>query len=112
LLLQLSVTRQIGRSPFALRSLVIAVAGTLLAVWSWSEVPGVGHMIAILVALFAVLAFAFQAVKRLHDLDRPASDFFYLLIPVYQLYPLWQLLTQVGTPGSNKYGSETPKQSF
>jgi MFS transporter, ACS family, hexuronate transporter len=103
---------RLGRLPFALRSLVIAVAGTLLAVWTWNEVPGVGHMIAILVALFAVLAFAFQAVKRLHDLDRPASKFFYLLIPVYQLYPLWQLLTQVGTPGSNRYGAETPKQSF
>ena len=44
-------------------------------------------MIAVLVALFAVVAFAYQAVKRLHDLDRPASQFFLLLIPVLPALP-------------------------
>jgi MFS transporter, ACS family, hexuronate transporter len=102
---------RLGRMPFALRTLVIAVGGTLLALWSWREVPGVGHMIAILIALFAVLAFAYQAVKRLHDLDRPASQFFRLVIPIYQLYFLAQLLFLQGTPGSNRYGAEAPRQS-
>jgi MFS transporter, ACS family, hexuronate transporter len=103
---------RLGRLPFALRSLVILVGGGFLAQWSGEAVPGVGIMIAPLIGLFALVAFAYQAVKRLHDLDRPASQFFRLLIPVYQLFPLFELLTKPGTTGANRYGSETPDQSF
>jgi MFS transporter, ACS family, hexuronate transporter len=95
---------RLSRLAFALRSVVIGVGGTLLAVWSYGAVAGVGHMLAVLIALFGLVAFAYQAVKRLHDLDRPASDFFKLLIPVYQLYPLIQLLVRPGSPGANRYG--------
>jgi MFS transporter, ACS family, hexuronate transporter len=103
---------RLGRLAFALRSLVIVVGGIFLAIWSWGAVAGVGHMIAGLIALFALVAFAYQAVKRLHDLDRPASHFFLLLIPGYQLLPLVQLLITPGTPGSNRYGIGTPQRSF
>jgi MFS transporter, ACS family, hexuronate transporter len=102
---------RLGRLPFALRSFVIGVVGVPLAVMSWQQVAGVGHMIAVLVALFTVVAFSYQAVKRLHDLDRPASQFFQLLIPVYQLYALVQLLTLRGSPGTNQYGPEN-RQTF
>jgi ACS family hexuronate transporter-like MFS transporter len=95
---------RLGRLSFALRSLVIAVGGVFLANWSVESVPGVGVMIAVLIGLFALVAFAYQAVKRLHDLDRPAVEFFKLLIPGYQIYPLVQLLVQPGSPGVNRYG--------
>jgi ACS family hexuronate transporter-like MFS transporter len=103
---------RLGRLAFALRSLVIVVGGVGLAVWSWGAVAGVGYMIAGLIALFALVAFAYQAVKRLHDMDRPASHFFLLLIPGYQFLPLAQLLFVAGTPGSNRYGIGTPQRSF
>jgi MFS transporter, ACS family, hexuronate transporter len=103
---------RLGRAAFALRSLVIAVGGTLLATWSFQAVAGVGHMIAMLVGLFAVVAFAYQAVKRLHDLDRPAWHFFLLAIPVYDLYVLILLLFKPGTPGANRFGSGTPRSRF
>ena len=97
---------RLGRLPFAVRSLIFLGGGTSLAVWSAQTVAGVGVMIAVLIGLFALVAFAYQAVKRLHDLDRPASEFWRLLVPVYQLYPLYELLTQPGTRGSNPYGPE------
>jgi ACS family hexuronate transporter-like MFS transporter len=97
---------RLGRLSFALRSVVIAALGTALAIWSARAVPGVGHMIAILIGLFALVALAYQAVKRLHDLDRPASHVWTLLIPVYQLYALAKLLLERGAPGSNRYGPE------
>ncbi len=103
---------RLGRTAFGLRSLVIVGGGVLLATWSYNAVAGVGHMIAILIALFALVAFAYQAVKRLHDLDRPASQFFLLLIPVYQLFPLFRLLVTPGTPGSNRYGAATENKPF
>jgi ACS family hexuronate transporter-like MFS transporter len=95
---------RLGRLSFALRSLLIAVTGVFLASWSFHAVAGVGEMISVLIALFALLAFAYQAVKRLHDLDRPASEFVWLLIPGYQLYPLIQLLVLPGSKGPNRYG--------
>jgi uncharacterized membrane protein YhaH (DUF805 family) len=91
---------------------VIVVGGVFLAKWSAESVAGVGIMLAGLIGLFALVAFAYQAVKRLHDLDRPASGFFWLLVPGYQLIPLFELLTKPGSPGANRYGSETPDQSF
>ncbi len=89
-----------------MRTLIIAVLGISLSIWSAREVAGVGQMIAILIGLFAALAFAYQAVKRLHDLDRPASEFWKLLM----VYPLVGLLTKPSMRGSNQYGPE-PGQS-
>src|ERR1039457_202175 len=67
-----------------------------------------GTFLAVMVVVyFAMLVLiAFQAVKRLHDLDRPGSHYWLLLIPLYNLYIGLILLFQKGTTGPNKYGPD------
>lgn len=49
---------------------------------------------------------ALQIVKRLHDLDRPGTHYWFLLIPLYDLYLVLVLLFTRGTSGPNRYGSD------
>lgn len=64
-----------------------------------------GGIIIILYIGYLVLA-AFQVVKRFHDLDRPGSHYWLLLIPLYNLYLGVVLLFKRGTEGDNKYGPD------
>lgn len=45
-----------------------------------------------------------QIIKRLHDLGRPGTHLFMLLIPVYNVYLSLILLFISGDSGTNKYG--------
>lgn len=58
-----------------------------------------------LVAMAVMIVGALQSVKRLHDLDRPGAHYFFLWIPLYNIYLALVLLLQQGTAGANKYGS-------
>jgi uncharacterized membrane protein YhaH (DUF805 family) len=49
---------------------------------------------------------ALQIVKRLHDLDRPGTHYWLLLIPLYDLYLVLILLFKKGAGGPNRYGSD------
>ena len=49
---------------------------------------------------------AFEVVKRLHDLDRPGTHYWYLLIPFYNIYLGLLLLFKRGTSGCNQYGDD------
>ena len=49
---------------------------------------------------------AFAAVKRFHDLDRPGTHYWLLLIPFYNIYLGLVLLFEKGTVGDNKYGPD------
>lgn len=49
---------------------------------------------------------ALQIVKRLHDLDRPGTHYWLLLIPLYDLYLVLILLFKKGASGPNRYGSD------
>ena len=53
----------------------------------------------------AVLA-AFPIVKRLHDLNRPGTHYWLLLVPLYGLYLGLVLLFQTGTRGPNEFGPD------
>ena len=46
---------------------------------------------------------ALQAVKRFHDLDRPGTHFWLLLIPIYGIYIGLLLLFKKGTEGPNRF---------
>ena len=63
---------------------------------------GLGAIVGILGAVIG----AFPVVKRFHDLDRPGSHYWLLLIPIYNLYLGLVLLFKKGTLGSNKYGAD------
>ncbi len=50
---------------------------------------------------------ALQVVKRLHDLGRPGTHYWLLLVPLYDLYLVLILLFEKGARGLNRYGSES-----
>lgn len=49
---------------------------------------------------------AFPVVKRLHDLSRPGTHYWLLLIPLYGQYLGLVLLFQTGTRGPNEFGPD------
>ena len=58
------------------------------------------------VTLAATILAALQAVKRLHDLDRPGAHYWLLLVPVYNMYLTFLLFLRPGTEGSNDFGAD------
>jgi len=62
--------------------------------------------ISLCMTIFLAVLFAFQVVRRLHDLDRPGTDLFLLLVPFYNLYLMAVFLLKKGTPGPNRYGDD------
>ena len=73
-----------------------------------------GDPISILIIGLPILAYlvigAFQIVKRLHDMNRPGSHYWFLLIPIYGFFFAIVLQFCPGTKGANKYG-EDPLQA-
>ena len=53
-----------------------------------------------------VLAVAFQIIKRLQDLDRPAWHYWLIWVPFYNIYLAIVLFFVKGTQGPNKYGPD------
>jgi uncharacterized membrane protein YhaH (DUF805 family) len=58
------------------------------------------------IGLAGTVMMACEVVKRLHDLERPGTHFWYLLIPFYNLYLGLLLLFKRGTSGPNQYGDD------
>lgn len=52
-----------------------------------------------------------QAVKRLHDLDRPSLHLAFLLIPLWNVYEIFKLLFHRGTESRSEFGDNTPVHS-
>jgi uncharacterized membrane protein YhaH (DUF805 family) len=52
------------------------------------------------------VVYAFQTVKRLHDIDRPGTHYWLLLIPIYNIYLSILLHFKKGTEGPNAYGPD------
>ena len=69
---------------------------------SQGAAPGVGFLI----GLGGAVVIAFQVVRRLHDLDRPGTHYWLLLVPFYNIYLSLVLLFKQGTDGSNQYGAD------
>jgi uncharacterized membrane protein YhaH (DUF805 family) len=63
-------------------------------------------VIALVIGGLGELLIAIQAIKRLHDLNRPGTHFWLLLLPGYGLYLAVLLLAKQGTRGSNSYGED------
>lgn len=66
----------------------------------------VGGVIGLIVGIGSAVICAFQVVKRLHDLDRPGTHYWLLLIPLYNIYLGLLLLFKKGTEGANQYGPD------
>lgn len=59
-----------------------------------------------LIGLAGAVVIAFQGVRRLHDLDRPGTHYWLLLVPFYNIYLGLLLLFKKGTEGPNRYGED------
>jgi uncharacterized membrane protein YhaH (DUF805 family) len=59
-----------------------------------------------LLGLAGAVAMAFEAIKRLHNLDRPGTHYWFALIPFYGMYLGLLLLFKKGTRGPNQYGDD------
>jgi uncharacterized membrane protein YhaH (DUF805 family) len=91
--------------------LALVLAGAALGVSFGRSPSGDPGPFDLIVAIgFYVLA-AFQMVKRFHDLDRPGTHFWLLLIPFYGFYLALLLLFQRGTEGPNQFGPDPLAQA-
>lgn len=92
--------------------LAIQVIAWVTTVGIASSVAGSGNdiettqTITFLVGIGGTAFMAFPIVKRLHDIGRPSSHYWLLLVPIYSLYLGLVLLFQKGIEGANEYGSD------
>ena len=68
--------------------------------------PEAAQGISILISLLGMTFMVFPIVKRLHDIGRPGSHYWLLLVPIYSLDLGLALLFKKGMEGPNEYGSD------
>jgi uncharacterized membrane protein YhaH (DUF805 family) len=106
----LSLDGRINRVRYFVRVLIITlIADVGLGIGAFGGHNIVGLLSGLLggaIAIAGVVIAAFQAVKRLHDLDRPSMHYWLLLIPFYNLYLALVLLLKKGTEGTNRFGPD------
>jgi uncharacterized membrane protein YhaH (DUF805 family) len=69
--------------------------------------PVTAAALSLIFTIPGVVLIAFQAVKRFHDLNRPGTHYWLLLIPFYGIpYLALVLLFKKGTVGANAYGPD------
>ncbi|MFN7916990.1 MAG: DUF805 domain-containing protein [Vicinamibacterales bacterium] len=81
--------------------------GMILAAGGTGDISGAaGGFVGIVFGVAIQVVCAFQAVKRLHDIGRPGSHYWLLLIPFYNIYLGCLLLFKRGDFGANQYGAD------
>ena len=86
---------------------MIIALGVIMALSAGEGEPSLVSILAFFAALIVgTVGSIAQTVRRLHDLDRPGSHYFMLLIPLYNLYLSLVLTFQRGTVGTNRYGDD------
>ena len=103
-----SVKGRLGRSKYQNYYLFsLGVSALAMLVYEFRDGLGLGET-AFTVALiglgFGFLSMITAAIRRLHDLDRPAWHLVFTLIPVYNLYLFLSLLCLKGEEEVNPYG--------
>ncbi len=109
-----SVHGRLNRAKYFWRTLVIGVSANITAFLAGILLEGImgenaepaAFIVGSILGLAGVVAMACEFVRRLHDLDRPGSHYWYLLIPFYNLYLSLLLLFKRGTSGPNQYGDD------
>ena len=84
----------------------IATAFLSVAVGSSGGDPAATQLLSLVITIPITVVIAFQVVKRLHDLNRPGSHYWLLLIPLYNIYLGLLILFKKGTEGENQYGAD------
>jgi|AntAceMinimDraft_16_1070373.scaffolds.fasta_scaffold08091_6 uncharacterized membrane protein YhaH (DUF805 family) len=60
--------------------------------------------VTLLIGIGGMVLMVFPIVKRLHDIGRPGSHYWLLLVPLYSIYLGLALLFKKGMEGTNEYG--------
>ncbi|SKC71944.1 DUF805 domain-containing protein [Maledivibacter halophilus] len=61
-------------------------------------------LVVILLSIASTVLGICLTVQRLHDIERPGTHYWLLLIPIYNIYLGLLLLFKKGTDGPNEYG--------
>ena len=94
-----------GRAVFALAFFGILAIGAFFTWEVWIHRAQISTPILAIIAIVtaALVLTGIFAVRRLHDIDRPGSHYWYLWIPVYNVFFLAMLVMRAGTSGKNRY---------
>jgi uncharacterized membrane protein YhaH (DUF805 family) len=107
-----SMQGRYNRAKYFWTSIAIGFVANVLAyllgiiVGSSGGDTSTAQALSLFISLPTAVIVAFQVVKRLHDLDRPGSHYWLLLIPFYNIYLGLVILFQKGTVGDNQYGPD------
>jgi uncharacterized membrane protein YhaH (DUF805 family) len=101
----LSFAGRMGRLRYLVVLIVLQVAVSLLYLPTLNEL-GMPTASSYIVSMLSMVAYAIPVVRRLHDLDRPGTHYWLLLVPFYNIYLSFVLHFQKGTPGQNAYGPD------
>jgi uncharacterized membrane protein YhaH (DUF805 family) len=109
-----STQGRLNRAKYVWRTLLMGMSVNLVAFVAAFLLRGIAGehaepaalLVFYLLTMAGVVATAFEAVKRLHDLERPGSHYWLLLIPFYNIYLALVLLFKRGTSGPNRYGDD------
>ena len=86
---------------------VLSVTSNLLTLMLEKSVPQQHMLLFSLVAIVPCQVITiFLIIRRLHDLDRPGSHTWQLLIPLYGVFVSLQLFFKSGTDGANRFGPD------
>ncbi|MFL6465885.1 MAG: DUF805 domain-containing protein [Bryobacteraceae bacterium] len=86
--------------------LVALVSGAFLGLTMGSNGQQLAGTVGFIIGLAGQILCAFQVVQRLHDLDKPGTHYWLLLVPFYNIYLSLCLLFSKGTEGPNHYGED------
>ena len=105
---RLNRARYFGRTMAitAATFLVASVTGAFLALTMGGTGQQLAGTVGFIIGLTGQILCAFQVVQRLHDLDKPGTHYWLLLVPFYNIYLSICLLFSKGTPGPNLYGED------
>ena len=98
---------RIRRTEFGISLIIFWTWALLVNIWANS--PNIDGGSAIIVLLSYIPAFWFywaQFCKRFHDRGKSGWEFFFLLVPFYNLYVLFMLIFGDGDIGDNEYGTD------
>jgi len=95
---------RVKRMEFLMWLILIPFAELILflATLEYVSNPQLGTIIWLSIGLGGWYLIIVQAIKRLHDINRPGHHLFFLLIPLYNLYFLIVLIFEKGTTSDNK----------
>lgn len=98
---------RIRRTEFGLSLFVFLIWVTFISIWADSPNIDAGIASFILLSYIPALWFYWaQICKRFHDRGKSGSNFFFLLIPLYNIYVFIKLIFADGDIGDNQYGTD------